>query len=446
MKIKNRGISLIVLIITIIILTILAGVVILNVTSENGLIPSVKQATEQAEISNELDIIKLAINDIMVENLTSIISASDLKEKLENEGLKVADIEGTNPLMVTMEDTNRLYEISIQDSKYAGIAKNKWELSEDGVTLIQPANGPKEEDKSIQIGEVVDYNCASVSNGAPLSYVSKYSNTGWAADQIFTLANYMGKWTVLGQENGRIMLISDIIYPDGEDAYVIAGKIGYVNGPSELKRVATIYGNGKGAVGARVIQNVDVDNITGYDKTTYKAGQNVLYVYGNEVTYEKTATGLKYYGTLNSVSGTSGSKCIYYDGTGWKTLTDVGEKFTCTSNYYTYVATEASSSFTSADPRYKILFGENNELDYWLADSWIRPLDGYVNMGIKIVQGSCSDGPSVERNYMFMSEGTEIKGDKTDSMYERVGMRVLVYLSHNANLVKNKVTGILEIK
>ena len=57
---KNRGITLLALVITIIILLILAGITISAITGDNGIIKNAGQAKEETEIDNEKEIIEKA--------------------------------------------------------------------------------------------------------------------------------------------------------------------------------------------------------------------------------------------------------------------------------------------------------------------------------------------------------------------------------------------------
>lgn len=57
---KNRGITILALSITIIILLILAGVTIIALTGENGLIKSTGEAKNETEIANEKEILERA--------------------------------------------------------------------------------------------------------------------------------------------------------------------------------------------------------------------------------------------------------------------------------------------------------------------------------------------------------------------------------------------------
>lgn len=83
---KDKGITLIALIVTIIVLLILAGVSIVMLTSDNGIIKQAIQAKERTEIFSEREAIGLAYNSLIAKNETEGITASKLKVELEENG------------------------------------------------------------------------------------------------------------------------------------------------------------------------------------------------------------------------------------------------------------------------------------------------------------------------------------------------------------------------
>ena len=64
---NKKGITLIALVITIIILLILGGIAIATLTGENGLFARAKQAKENYSVSSAKEKLQLAISDLMVE-------------------------------------------------------------------------------------------------------------------------------------------------------------------------------------------------------------------------------------------------------------------------------------------------------------------------------------------------------------------------------------------
>ena len=75
---KERGITLIALVITIIVLLILAGVSIAMLTGENGILSQAQRASEQTDIGKEKEDIALAYNGAKTENNGGDVDADDL--------------------------------------------------------------------------------------------------------------------------------------------------------------------------------------------------------------------------------------------------------------------------------------------------------------------------------------------------------------------------------
>ena len=109
-KKKNaRGITLIALVITIIVLLILAGVTINALSGENGIITKSKEAKIKTEKSRTIEKINLAILTAMTKGNGDIDNAT-LREELEKEGLTVKT-EGNN-LPWDVSDGKYIYRIN----------------------------------------------------------------------------------------------------------------------------------------------------------------------------------------------------------------------------------------------------------------------------------------------------------------------------------------------
>ena len=108
MEINERGITLIALVVTIVVLLILAGVSISMLTGENGIIKqasNAKDATEQAKVEELVD---LAVNSIIGENkgttngITPEMIADEVNE-MENRSDVYAE-ENTFPTKIIFPD------------------------------------------------------------------------------------------------------------------------------------------------------------------------------------------------------------------------------------------------------------------------------------------------------------------------------------------------------
>ena len=109
---KERGITLIALVITIIVLLILAGVSIAMLTGQNGILTQAQKAGEQTDIGQEKEAIALAYNGAKAENNGGDVDADDLDRNFGYNDTK-ADatdvVDGT--ITVRFEESQRTYTI-----------------------------------------------------------------------------------------------------------------------------------------------------------------------------------------------------------------------------------------------------------------------------------------------------------------------------------------------
>ena len=114
MRKKEKGITLIALVVTIVVLLILAGVSISMLMGENGIINQAKIAKEQTDIANERERVQLAATAAMGKEEYGIITRDKLKVELDiNIGTEGKDysLEGTDPFKVTYLETQRSYYV-----------------------------------------------------------------------------------------------------------------------------------------------------------------------------------------------------------------------------------------------------------------------------------------------------------------------------------------------
>ncbi len=91
---QNKGITLITLVITIIVLLILSGITIGAITGENGIIKNAGKAKEQSEIDNEKEIINVSIIQTMSRNRYGEIEEKEFQESIDdNSGENKAKVE-----------------------------------------------------------------------------------------------------------------------------------------------------------------------------------------------------------------------------------------------------------------------------------------------------------------------------------------------------------------
>ena len=122
---NQRGITLLVLVITIIVLLILAGITIGAITGEDGILQNAITAKERAEIANEREIVEEATVRAMGNNKRGNIVRNELQDELdkitgEGETIVTTDTE-EGGYFVKFVDSGRIYKVSIDgDVEYLG--------------------------------------------------------------------------------------------------------------------------------------------------------------------------------------------------------------------------------------------------------------------------------------------------------------------------------------
>ncbi len=371
-KIREKGITLVALVITIVIIIILATITMNMVFGDNGLISG-------AELAKGLS------------DNSTIQEQADMNELSDEWSEMLSEMRG-----------------------------NKWQYDAEGNVTDGTV--------TLAIGDYVNYDCKIL--GA--EYTSTSDKNGYDEndeDQTFTASSYEYGWRVLGvdEDTGEILLISErIVEPTsgGEydssyniTCYILSGQAGYTNGISELNAISAIYGQGEGATGARSITVEDINKITGYNPnnvgvydpeqtgTGTKYGAGELYEYGNQVTYYWDGTYYPYYSAANGLEEnlkTSHSNGFYwYDSaSGWRSLAYTSaastesrqEITTLESNGYSYYAntlTESESETTvgisTESTAYKMLFENSNSgTVYFLASSYVITDYDEANFGLYV--------------------------------------------------------------
>ena len=109
----KRGITLISLVVTIIVLLILAGISVATLTGDNGLIANAGKAKEQAEIDGEKEIVETSTIQAMGKNKYGDVIQNDLEEKLNSNAGdgKTEVIDNGDTLVVKFIDSERYYEV-----------------------------------------------------------------------------------------------------------------------------------------------------------------------------------------------------------------------------------------------------------------------------------------------------------------------------------------------
>ena len=398
---KNKGITLVALVVTIVVLLILAGITITMLFSDSGIITKAREAAEATEKAQ-----------------------SDTEKGLEN----LAE------------------ELAVASGEY------DWKLSEDGKT-VSNKNYPQ----GIEVGSYVKYNCTPV-DGSGDSYDSTSDKSGYDKTQTFTTEYYKNKdWRVLGVDSkGHLLLISDESVNNND--YYLEGIKEYENGIEELNKICDLYGHGKGATGGRMLTIEEIDKMTGLngnniDGNGKKYNEGLISEYGNKITYYWNGAEQPYYEYTNSketksgnLTGTYTNGFTYYDESTRQFTTSqkpdnasTGNKqkiTTITSTHYYYNVTSSTDMQTKNPKLYETLFNGDN---YWLSSvavqirdsgdaywgiGWVDSDDVYSIGNIAVSSNGDDNYNNINKVRPIISLKTNIKLEVNETEPEKNGCKV----------------------
>ena len=389
----QKGITLIALIVTIIVMLILVGVTV-TVALNGGLFSTANKATKETAARRDEEV-KLSDGKVEIDgNLYNSINEY-VDGAGETSGVKWTQ-EGTNV-------TNGTITLKIGD---------KVEYTEAGVAHTPALEGA----------------------GSSATWNSTNSNYDMGRDSYST-ENL--EWRVLGiNVAGQLELIST--KPTTAKLY-LAGKAGYQNAETALNNFCNdLYGKGTGAASARSLTAEDINKLGNFNPETDYSG------YKTEYTYKYVASGGNccepgVYGikSENSSQDISNWTCTCYETfytPDWTIdSTNVGPE-TLTSTYYYYTVSSKVTITDPVDMATLITKGEggSSNITQWLGSRAVYCSEDYASFGVRYV----GDG-DVGYYYLYDCNG-----------YEKLygfAVRPVVSLKSDVSLVDTNNDGIYEI-
>ena len=281
LRFNQKGITLIALVITIIVLLILAAVSIATLTGQNGILTRAQDAKTQTGVAEEKEAIGIAYNGVMADNLGNGVSAGDLQDELISNGYN-ATASGSNPITVKFNDSQRVYTVD----NNGNIEISDGNEDNDGTTLVDmfiagescenPDNCDNEE--HLHVGDYLKYTpsnpTASTADMEDNPLKSQY--TGVEDTQTYTV-NSNTKWQVIGLSEDRqhvLLTTESPIQKDGADPYLkLGGAESYIYCKKVLDGICSIYANDDLAYEVRSMTMEDITNVLGItiDKEENKA-------------------------------------------------------------------------------------------------------------------------------------------------------------------------------
>jgi len=394
MKTYKKGISLIVLVITVIVLSILATTVIISLSNTN-IINQTNSAVFKSDMANLKSAYELYVASKLIDDRTydrtslSLSAASNAAEFTEIFGNNVPENYKNNLEIVA---GRLVYKTA--EPELVSVLKGL-----DMAITVKPAG--------LTVGDTVEYTPTADPNGtySGATYVyDKDTESDTYKTYIESTTNYTPgtlKWVYLGQdEAGNVLLTSQ---ETTSFTMTISGQDGFVTGPDRMDTLCnTLYGNSVYAQETRNMKIEDVNIVLGY------TGPKGSYL-GKDIRPVTTDEAL----TFEEIEKKEGIKLIYRE-TPRLSQTAFEDYM---SDKYHYVGTTYKGETTD---EYKLIFNKGNSSiylpTYWLSSTsaYVYPYasnGGYARFYVRHVNGLYDEGV-VNSDDMCNSVDTEWSGNK----------------------------------
>ena len=351
-------------------------------SGDNGIL---QRATDAKVKTEKAQIIEKAQTDILgqqVENKGTNITKGQLAKILNTYFKPTA--ETSIPDEVSFEVGHDIELITI-DEKYK-------------INLSQIYTGSFEVE---QAKWTYNHDAQTVTNGTLTLNIGDYIN-----DTETNVEGFDGKWRVLGEENGQLLLVTATCWAPYEGStgsyhsIEFEGIDGWNNGIKKLNDIGKSYENTKLENG-RSIKIEDVNKITGYNPnntgindfeqtgTGTPYGNGKIYQYNNKVTYSTNgSSGLWYKGDKAETTSKRGSIENKFKPLGSNEFI-TGDYIIDSSNFYQYYATTLTETYDNTS---SIGLSNNSEAwdmlfkvqgpPYWLASKGIKTETSWVTWGL----------------------------------------------------------------
>lgn len=114
----QKGITLISLVVTIVVILILAAISINILSGEDGIISQAIKSKEEQEIGKEKELINLAYTGLKSEDINKQITAEDMENEINNiNGAGTVEVTGQGSLKIEFLESNRNYLIDVETGK-----------------------------------------------------------------------------------------------------------------------------------------------------------------------------------------------------------------------------------------------------------------------------------------------------------------------------------------
>ena len=356
---RERGITLIALVITIIVLLILAGVSISLVLGNNGVLTQSKTSVTENKKATAKEEVTMAWAACETDywnawEKDSSVSKQDFFEGNNgNPGLSSYLTTGTVTNFLYGDNTTFDYEKSASE-KYHITINNKGEVSSIEKTGISTSDVETGGGNEVATTELWTQNGTTVIN----STTNQTLEVGDIVSYDCGVTSYPGQWAVLGSEDGQLLLISTIKVATVN----LSGKQDYItdSGTTKLNNACARFKNETYATKIRSVKVEDINRVTGYiepEPITYTYTMSNGHVKRNDSEPNEWET------SLEDVYGNQLSE---------------DNPVSIEANYYRY---QLSDKIESGGKAYNLLLGSQS---YWLDSKYANSSPWSVSYGFRM--------------------------------------------------------------
>ena len=417
-KIKNikvksgKGITLIALVITIIVLLILAGVTIATLTGENGILTKATEASKKTGQASAEEQVQLEVTASI--GTDGKINTGDLNDNLGN-------IEGLTHEGETIENNpiDSLPATVVVDGNNVIIREDgSVVVSEWTQTGYEITNG----EITVKVGDYV----LNYDEGTGSTQIET-TESGHTEQQ--TLATEDLGWRILGiGENGGLEVISD---NPTTATVTLSGETGYLNAEEVLNTACNeLYGKGQYAERARSLNVEDINKLVNYDPETY-SGYGNLYKYrfsteAGYMQYSKSTDNGQTWSDWSNITASSYQTFRMPGSTETISVDNPKESKEIENTVYSYTI---SSEIRDTNIANMITNGTgDSNITQWLASRAVYCPSRFAGFGVRLVY----DG-NVNNNNLYNSYGI--------SLSPSWAVRPVVTLESNIQLEGNSEDG-----
>ena len=320
LKRKERGITLIALVITIIVLLILAGVSIAMLTGDNGILTQAQNTKEQTEKTSELEGIQLAVMGCSITNngyadiLDTDSFTSELTKQFGKDGYQLV-ANGDGSFIVTVN--NRKYYVN----------DDKTVIDSDNVIEIATEDELKKFRDEVNSGNSYEGKVVLLTNDItlsgewePIGFIA--SDTDSKNPETENNKPFQGIFDGGNHTINNLKISSNDNKYNGLFSFVVDGTIRNVTIGTKGENSEVTGNTGAGVVGYLYGFKGNISNCVNYANTN---GAGIA----RTIAGEHTIFSCKNYGNINGYGGIVGSS----NGTDWEQFTNVSNKIINCGNY-----------------------------------------------------------------------------------------------------------------